>query len=110
MSKIEVYNDLPDPPARKATRVEKFPFSTLEVGQGFTIAATAEKPKPWKSYQSTVSGAQRRFAEADGTKTRKNRKSGESVAVTHYKPTRKFKIYEGKLADGSSVAIVKRTA
>ena len=109
MSKIEIYTNAPEPPARKATRTEKFPFSTMEVGQAFFIAATKDKSEPWKSYQSTVSGAQRRFAEEDGTKTRKNRKTGESVAVTAYKPTKKFKIYEGELS-GVNGAWVKRTA
>ena len=117
MSEVQIYSDLPEAPARKRggnlkPRGEKFPYSKLEVGQGFYIEATDKHPTPWKSYASGVSAAQRRFATADGVKSRKNRKTGENVEIQNWVPTRKFKIFEAEVTDDKdnvrSVACVKR--
>jgi hypothetical protein len=43
-------------------REEKYPFSTLNVGDGFHIPVTADMPQPWKTLQSTISSANARFA------------------------------------------------
>ena len=91
-------------------RSEKYPFSKLEIGQAFVIPVSENHPEPWKSLQSTVSGAQRRFATVDGEKTRRNRKTGTEKTIQNWVPTRKFRLYEIKLEDGSSAAAVKRIA
>ena len=110
---FKVYDNLPDPAPRKrggAIRTEKYPFSKLEIGQAFVIPVSENHPEPWKSLQSTVSGAQRRFATVDGEKTRRNRKTGTEKTIQNWVPTRKFRLYEIKLEDGSSAAAVKRIA
>jgi hypothetical protein len=43
-------------------REEKYPFSTLKVGDGFHIPVTADMSQPWKTLQSTISSANARFA------------------------------------------------
>jgi hypothetical protein len=68
---------------------ETYPFDKLNVGQSFFVPATAERPNPAKSLASTVSSAQRRYAETVEGQTRTNRK-GEEVPAT--KATRKFEM------------------
>ena len=74
-------------PQRGGKRDEQYPFSKMEVGQSFFVAATAEYPKPWETFASTVSSATRRFSSEHPTEKKKNRK-GVEVAVLV--PTRKF--------------------
>lgn len=64
-----------------------YPFDTMEVKDAFFVAATAKRPEPAKSLASTVSGATRRFAVQEGTKTNK-----KGATVPNMKPTKKFKI------------------
>ncbi len=91
-AKFEIFDTMPPPPVTKRgfpKKEDKFPWDDLKVGGGFYIAATAEKPEPWKSMASTVSAAQRRYSEVVGTKTSK--KTGKVMDVRKY--SRKFKIY-----------------
>lgn len=100
-------------PARKrggGARPEKFPFSTLEVGQWFMIPVSEKHPEPWKSYQSTVSGAQRRFATVTDEVVERKNKKGETVKSHKLIHNRKFSIYKAELQDGMKVAIVRRMA
>lgn len=113
MSEYKIYDNIPDPiPGKRGggKRTEKFPFSQLEVGKAFIIEASEKHPEPWKSYQSTVAGAQRRFATLKGEKVRRDRKTGETKMVQDWEPSRVFKLYkidvDGK---GTLAAAVKRT-
>jgi len=49
-------------------RPEVYPFSTLNVGEAFFVAATADKPNPGKTFASTVASATQRYAKDDTTK------------------------------------------
>lgn len=78
---------LPEP-KRGGKKTEDYPFSKMEVGQSFFVGVTAEYPKPWETFASTVSSATRRFSTADPTgKTHLNRKG---VAVPDMIASRKF--------------------
>jgi hypothetical protein len=70
---------VPAEPLRGGKKEEVYPFSKMDVGDSFLVAVTAEYPKPWETFASTVSSATRRFS-VEGTKTRVNRK-GETVKV-----------------------------
>ncbi len=51
--------------AKRASRSGKgsiYPFAALEIGQSFFVAATEDKPEPWKKMASTVGTAMTRFA------------------------------------------------
>lgn len=82
----------------------KYPFDSLDVGQAFFVPATAERPEPWKSLQSTVTAAQRRHAVEEGTRTDRNGKT-----VPNLKPTRIFRLIEAE-HEGQKGAFVTRTA
>lgn len=73
---------------RGGVREEVYPFSQLEIGQSFVVAAEGtETPKDVVGrFSSTVSSATRRFSEESAT-TKQNRK-GETVPVLV--ATRKF--------------------
>lgn len=89
MSSIEIISGAPIPagkPRGRAAKSSKYPFDSLEVGQMFFVAATAEKPEPWKTLASLVSDANRRYA-TEGQTTKINRK-GNEVPVLIF--TRKF--------------------
>jgi hypothetical protein len=77
---FELTGGIPLPePKRGGKKTEDYPFSKMEVGQSFFVPVTAEYPKPWETFASTVSSATRRFSSVDPTgKTHKNRK-GEDV-------------------------------
>lgn len=51
-------------PTGRGRREATYPFDKLEIGQSFFIPATAERPTPAKSMGSTVSSANRRYADA----------------------------------------------
>ena len=71
-------------------RAETYPFSTMEPGQAFFIAATKEKPNPERSFASSVASATQRYeVEKVPAEMRKNRK-GRDVPVTV--KTREFAI------------------
>lgn len=105
---------LPAPAKRGGHREEIYPFSTMEVGQSFHIAATDAKPNPAESFASTVTGATRRFAVATGG-VKKNRKG---VEVPETKNTRKFVIravtagqkYDNGFVETAAGARIYRTA
>lgn len=82
----------------------KYPFDSLDVGHAFFVPATAERPEPWKSLQSTVTAAQRRHAVEEGTRTDRNGKT-----VPNLKPTRIFRLVEAE-HEGQKGAFVTRTA
>lgn len=85
---FEILSDIPLPAkARRSGPTGKYPFDALEVGKSFFIPATAEKPEPWKSLQSTVTAAQRRYAVEEGTRVNRN---GDTVA--NLKPVRRFRL------------------
>jgi len=50
-----------------------YPFDQLELGQSFFVPETEELPNPGKSLASTVSGASKRFATKNGTRTIRRR-------------------------------------
>lgn len=78
---------IPVPPARRGGRGgESYPFSKMEVGASFFVAASEEMPEPAKTLASTVSSATARFAIPTG-ESKTNRK-GEPVPVM--KETKKF--------------------
>jgi hypothetical protein len=89
--------------ASKTGREGKYPFDALQPKQFFDVPATADNPTPWKSLQSTVSTASRRFATVTGTKTGKSGK-----ALNEYEFERKFKVVRAKNAAGDDVARVAR--
>lgn len=107
---FEIFNMPPPPVAKRgAIKSEKFPFSKLEVGQGFYIRPTNDKPTPWKSFASTVNAAQRRFSKVVGTKERKNKRTGVVKTVNTLAYERKFRLYKVELDGGVIVAAVQRT-
>ena len=77
-------------------RTSKYPFDQLEVGQSFFIAATEEIPNPMRSYASSVTGANKRYAEEVPGETRVNRK-GNTVPLT--RQTREFSMR--RVTDGA---------
>lgn len=77
-------------------RTSKYPFDQLEVGQSFFIAATEEVPNPMRSYASSVTGANKRYAEEVPGETRVNRK-GNTVPLT--RQTREFSMR--RVGDGA---------
>lgn len=102
---FEIENNVPVPEkARRSGPSGKYPFDALEVGQSFFIPATDDKPEPWKSLQSTVAAAQRRFAVEEGTRTDRNGKT-----VPNLKPTRIFRL-DKDTKNGKEGARVWRTA
>lgn len=85
----------------------KYPFDSLDVGASFFVPKSAEHENPVKTLGSTVSSANMRYAEEDGTKTVTRAKRGpknkavrdeagnkvmETVTVKKWKMTRKFTI------------------
>lgn len=100
---IETGVPVPDKP-RRSGPTGKYPFDALEVGQSFFIPATNDKQEPWKSLQSTVAAAQRRFAVEEGTRTDRNGKT-----VPNLKPTRIFRL-DKDTKNGQEGARVWRTA
>jgi hypothetical protein len=78
---------LPEP-KRGGKKTEDYPFSQMAVGQSFFVGVTAEYPKPWETFASTVSSATRRFSIPDPSgATHKNRKG---VDVPNMIAQRKF--------------------
>jgi hypothetical protein len=77
---FELTGGIPLPePKRGGKKTEEYPFSQMQVGQSFFVGVTAEYPKPWETFASTVSSATRRFSSPDPSgATHKNRK-GEDV-------------------------------
>jgi hypothetical protein len=91
---------------RRAGGEAKYPFDKLAVGQSFHVPATEANKNPAKGLASTVSSANRRYAEKiDGT--HKNRK-GEDVP--NYKLTRKFSVSPAAADDprGPGARVVRR--
>lgn len=89
MSNIQIVSVAEVPSVKRVRRAEsKYPFDKLELGEGnaFFIPATEENPEPWKSIQSSLCNANKRYSVSTG-ETRIN-KSGNVVPVTV--PTRKF--------------------
>lgn len=95
----------------------KYPFETLEVGDAFFVAATAERPDPADGLGSTVSSATRRYAvpgtpptkEVTRVKRGPDRKAvigpngekvKETVTVENLIPTRVFEMRA--IADGTA--------
>lgn len=72
---------------RGRTGGETYPFDKLAVGQSFFVPNSAEKPNVAKSLASTVSSANRRYAEEIPGQTKTDRK-GNTVPAT--KQLRKF--------------------
>lgn len=81
----------------------KYPFADLEVGQGFPVYPTEDMPEPWKSLQSTVSTASKRYATVIGQETNENGK-----VRNKYDYDRKFAVKRVKAEDGTSYAMVAR--
>jgi len=68
-SKFVIRDDIPLPTTKRATRGELYPFEQLNVGQSFFVPVNPETGAP-KSLSSTVAGARRRSADANGNPTR----------------------------------------
>lgn len=91
--------NVPIPERKKSTigpRGETYPFGTMEIGQAFFIAATADKPNPERSFASSVASATQRYAVELPGQTRANRK-GRVVPATQN--TRTFRI--ARVEDGA---------
>jgi len=91
-----------DTPRRGGSgRSSKYPFETWPAPDenGNTakifVPATDKTPDPAASLSSTVSAANRRFAEVTGTKPGKNR-NGEVIQKNIYNFTRKFRAVAGE--------------
>lgn len=83
----------------------RYPFDSLEVGQGFFVPSTEKSPEPHKSLASTVSAAHRRYAtKTDQTKTTPK---GNVIPVLNY--TRRFVASEYS-HEGQKGALVQRSA
>jgi len=99
----DLQSNIPMAPSKRGgKKSEEYPFSKMEIGQSFVVAATTAYPEPWNTFASTVSSATRRFSTV-GTETKLNRK-GESVPVLI--PTRKFTlrhVVEGQKYDNGFV-------
>lgn len=95
---FELLSGIPLPAIKRGgIREEQYPFSKMEVGQSFFVPCTAEYPKPWDSFASTVSSATRRFSVTDPSgKTRTSRK-GATVEVLV--PTKKFTLRQVRQGD-----------
>lgn len=89
-------SDIPMPAVNRRRKSAMYPFDTLEVGQSFHVPATNERPNPAKSLASTVSSANKRYAEVIPGETRVDRK-GNTVPAT--KPTRLFRVFEAASDD-----------
>lgn len=87
----------------KVGREGKYPFESLGVMEYFDVPATADNPTPWKSLQSTVSTASRRYAKVTGTKTGKSGKE-----LNTYEFERRFKVIKATNENGEPVARVAR--
>jgi hypothetical protein len=88
---FEIVSGLPIPASTRGgggSREEIYPFSKLQVGESFFIPATAAKPNPAETFASTVTSAQRRFAEKTGN-TKTNR---VGKVVPEIKLTRRFSL------------------
>ena len=59
---------------RRAAKATVYPFDDLAVGNAFFVPATAERPEPAKSMQSTVASANARYTEPTGNKVMKKRR------------------------------------
>lgn len=79
-------------------RGETYPFGTMEVGQAFFIAATAEKPNPERSFASSVASATQRYAVPKVPAETRVTRSGNAVPVTV--PGRVFRI--ARVEDGAA--------
>lgn len=79
--KFAIVSNVPVPESvrKGVTRTEQYPFSQLEAGQSFFIAATTEKPNPERSYASTVASARNRYATNHPTETRINKRTKATV-------------------------------
>lgn len=66
---------VPESVRKGVARTEQYPFSQLEVGQSFFIAASKEKPEPARSYASTVASARNRYATNHPTETKVNKRT-----------------------------------
>lgn len=65
---------IPEEGRKRARRSETYPFDGLAVGQAFFVPATAERPEPVKSMNSTVSSANARYVEKTGNRVVVERK------------------------------------
>jgi len=92
-----------------------YPFDMLAMGQSFFVAATADKPEPWKSMSSTVGGASQKYAELvtneDGSPKMRLVAKGpnKGVEVQETRLTRRFAITKAE-KDGVPGARIGRVA
>lgn len=100
---IMTVDNLEDFTKRTRVAAPKYPFDDLAVGQGFPVYPTEDMPEPWKSLQSTVSTASRRYATVTGTTTTETGK-----VRNEYEYERKFAVKRAKDANGNSFAMVAR--
>ena len=67
--------------SKRIGKASTYPFEQMAVGQSFYVPATEDKPNPAKSLSTTVSAANRRFAEVIPGEFTTNKK-GEQVPAT----------------------------
>lgn len=84
----------------------KYQFDKLEVGKGFFVPATTDKPNPAKGLASTVSAATRKYAvpvfAADGVTPEKEQYKGKNGAMLTRNKTRVVRKFElRKVNDGT---------
>lgn len=111
--------DAEDVPAKRrgSMGAQLYPFDDLGepyVGadgkqkyRSFFVPATDKMREPWKSMTSAVSAAARKYATQVGTK-QVTKKDGTVTERGKYEYTRKFRLTEHALPDGTKGAIVSR--
>lgn len=123
VSTFEIVKGVVLPPVKRrgGKGAAVYPFDTMEVGDGFFVPATAERPNPAKALTSTTASATRRYATKGEPKpyTRKDKTTGQPVTkmIDSYTPTRVFEVRAvddgapcGAKYAGQKGAIVARTA
>lgn len=114
-TKFEIENVAVTKTRRSSGKASIYPFDSLEVGQSFFVPSSDEKPEPWKTMQSTVATATRRYAEdvvdENGNPVMRQilRGPNQGKAVQETKNTRIFVLTED-VKDGKKGARIGRIA
>lgn len=92
-SSFEIEDGIAMPSKKTRRNATVYPFDRLAVGQSFHVPATAERSDPTKSMASTVSSANRRYANETG-ETRTFTRKGKEYTTPVLSYTRRFEVAE----------------